>query len=116
MGALVHLKGTVSDRLKSVQKDLTAIVGFFKGYDEDQRQRGSETLKKGVSFFEDLLKIDANKIIQAVEEEISFLQAKLDQVKANKSKEISNQISAIVLKDLPDLDFIIQNEKVLLQQ
>jgi len=37
-------------------------------------------------------------------------------MKANKSKEISNQILAIVFKDVPDLDFNIRNAFIQQQQ
>ena len=35
MNALVNLKRTVSDRMTGVQKELSTILGFFKGYNED---------------------------------------------------------------------------------
>jgi len=49
-------------------------LGFFKGYNDDQRQREGAILKRGISFFEDLLKFYTSKIMQEIEEEISAVQ------------------------------------------
>jgi hypothetical protein len=32
---LLHLRTAVGDRLAGVMKDLDAILGYFKGYEED---------------------------------------------------------------------------------
>ena len=85
---LLHLRTAVGDRLAGVMKDLDAILGYFKGYEEDQRQRGGALLSKGVSFFEGLLKFDADKIMQAVEDEIEAFKAKIDAAKQKKDEEV----------------------------
>ena len=35
MDVLLHLKSTVSERIAGVQKELGAIAGYIKGYEED---------------------------------------------------------------------------------
>lgn len=88
MDKLMQLRTEVRDRLSGVVKDLDAILGYFKGYEEDQRQRGGELLKKGIAFFEKILRFDVGKVIQAVEEEIQALQAKIELAKTKKSEEM----------------------------
>ena len=98
------MKRTVNDRLIGVQKELSSILGFFKGYDEDQRQKKGATLKKGLFFFENLLKIDVPKIIKAIEEEINGVQVEIDKIKAKKTIELSDHIFAIIANDLSSTD------------
>ena len=47
-----------------------------------------------------MLKIDSNQILQAIEEEITEVQAELDKIKALKAKELSDHITAIVVRDM----------------
>ena len=68
--ALLHLKGTVGERIAGVQKELVAIASMIKGYEEDQKMRKGTLLKKGFKFYKRLLKFDGRKIMQAIEEEI----------------------------------------------
>ena len=70
MEALLHLKSTVSERIAGVEKELAAISGYFKGYEEMQRERNGTLLKNGVEFYESLLKFDGSQIMLAIEEEI----------------------------------------------
>jgi len=37
LNTLLHLRTAVGDRLAGVVKDLDAIFGYFKAYEEDQR-------------------------------------------------------------------------------
>ena len=39
MDTLLHLRTAVGDRLIGVKKDLEAIAGYFKAYEEEQRLR-----------------------------------------------------------------------------
>ena len=107
MDTLLNLRTTVSDRLAGVMKDLDTVLGYFKGYDEDQRQRGGALLSKGVSFFEGLLKFDSGKVIRAVEDEIEALQAQIDAAKTKKDEEVQIQLIPII-DELMKLQFVNQ--------
>ena len=56
-----------------------------------------------------MLKIDSAQILQAIEEEITAVQVELDKIKALKAKELSDHITAIVVKDMQHLDFNYKN-------
>jgi Zn-dependent M32 family carboxypeptidase len=107
MDTLLQLRTEVRDRLSGVMKDLDAILGYFKGYEEDQRQRGGVLLSKGISFFEGILRFDAGKVIQAVEEEIEALQAKIETAKTKKSEELQMKLLPII-DELMKLQFVNQ--------
>jgi hypothetical protein len=51
-----------------------------------------------------LLKIDSAKIIQAIEEEITAVQAELDKIKALKAKELSDHITDVFNKTMTQLN------------
>jgi len=105
MDTLKHLRNAVRDRLSGVMKNLDTILDYFKGYEEDRRQRGGAVLSKGVSFFEGILKFDAEKVIKAVEEEIEAFQVIIDAAKTKKSEEVQMQLLPII-EELIKLQFV----------
>ena len=73
MDALLLLKSTIGERINGVQKELKTIAGYFEGYEEQQKERKSTLLNKGLEFYTALLKFDGSEIIQAIEEEIAIV-------------------------------------------
>ena len=84
MEAVLHLKSTVGERIAGVQKDLSSIAGFIRDYEEKQRLGKRTLLKKGLQFYEALLKFDGSKIIQAIDEEIEVVNQMADAEKEKK--------------------------------
>ena len=87
MDALQHLKTTVSERMFLVQKELTAIAGYFLSYEEDQRQRKGTLLKKGLDFYVAILRFDGAQIMQAIEFEIEAVKEMTDSASDKKYEE-----------------------------
>ena len=87
MEAVLHLKSTVGERIAGVQKDLSSIAGFIQDYEEKQRLGKRTLLKKGLQFYEALLKFDGSQIMQAIDEEIEVVNQMADAEKEKKVKE-----------------------------
>ena len=105
MDALLHLKKTVDERVNGVQKELSAIAGCFKSYEEDQRQRNGTLLMKGLAFFEALFKFDGAQINQAIDEEIEAIKQMADTIKEQKIEEAQMQVLPMI-DELLKLRFI----------
>jgi hypothetical protein len=73
-----------------------AIAGFFKTFEETQRERKRTLLQKGVGFFEALLRFDAAKVLEAIEEEIKTVQEAAEAAKAKKAEEVQMQCLPLI--------------------
>ena len=100
-------------RIAGVQKELVAIAGFFKSYEEGQRQRNGTLLNKGLAFYEKMLKLNGTKIMKAIEEEIETVKQMADEIKEKKVKEKQMQILPMI-DELLKLRFI--NETITQRQ